>query len=81
MNIKNEPSILKIDPRHLQQKSNSFIRARWCTTKCERTKHQFNQHKSNGNSLFLGADFKMPLSLNISNFIIVYQSQTVHREM
>ena len=35
----------------------------------------------NGNSLFIAVDFKMSLSLNISNFIIVYQSQTVHREM
>ena len=31
--------------------------------------------------LFIAADFKLSLSLNIINFIIVYQSQTVHREM
>ena len=70
MNIKNEPSILKIDPRHLQQKSNLFIRARWCTTKCEGTKHKLNQHKSNGNNLFIAADFKMSLSLNIGNWTL-----------
>ena len=80
-NLKNEPSTLIIDPWHLDQKSNWFFRARWCTTKCDRTKHQFNQHKSNGNGLFIAADFEMSLSLNISNFIIVYQSQTVHRKL